>query len=48
MEWSVVLILLFTIIICLASVVVGFGSFAVLGCPITFEITQIIWRDMDM
>ncbi len=29
---SVVFILLFTIFICLASVVVGFGSFAVLGC----------------
>ncbi len=38
-------ILLFTIFICLASVVVGFGSFAVR----TFEITQIIWRsDMVM
>ncbi len=30
--WSVVFIPLFTIFICLASVVVGFGSFAVLGC----------------
>ncbi len=30
--WSVIFILLFTIFICLASVVVGFGSFAVLGC----------------
>ncbi len=30
--WSVVFILLFTIFICLASVIVGFGSFAVLGC----------------
>ncbi len=30
--WSVVFILLFTIFICLASVVVGFGYFAVLGC----------------
>ncbi len=29
---SVVCILLFTIFICLASVIVGFGSFAVLGC----------------
>ncbi len=27
-------ILLFTIFICLASVVVGFGSFAVLGCQL--------------
>ncbi len=28
----VIFILLFTIFICLTSVVVGFGSFAVLGC----------------
>ncbi len=30
--WSIVFIILFTIFICLASVIVGFGSFAVLGC----------------
>ncbi len=38
---SVVFILLFTIFICLASVVVGFGYFAFVR---PFKKTEIIWR----
>ncbi len=38
--WSVVFILLFTIFICLASVIVGFGYFAVLGCKDIWNIAN--------
>ncbi len=43
---SIDFILLFTVFICLASVVVGFGYCSVVR---PFEITEIIWRsDMVM